>query len=76
MAHNIQYYSLHFTLKMEAAKPSETLISYCVTTQRHSPEDSDLKVTAVKTSDLSLLKLLLGKYVVRIHTSGLLFLES
>jgi hypothetical protein len=29
----------HFTLKMQAAKSSETLVSYHITTRRHDPED-------------------------------------
>jgi hypothetical protein len=33
-----------FTLKMEAARPSETLVSYCNITRRHNPEDLDLKI--------------------------------
>jgi hypothetical protein len=32
---------LNFTLKMEAARASETLVSYHITTQRHNPEDND-----------------------------------
>jgi hypothetical protein len=30
---------LRFTLKMEAARPSETLVSYHITASCHSPED-------------------------------------
>jgi len=33
--------SSHFTLKMEAARSSETLVSYHITTRRHNPEDRD-----------------------------------
>jgi len=32
-----------FTLKMEAARSSETLVSYHITTRRQSPEDHDLR---------------------------------
>jgi len=35
--------TIHFTLKMEAARSSETLVSYCNTTQHHNPEDLDMK---------------------------------
>jgi hypothetical protein len=34
---------VNFTLKMEAAKSSETLISYRRTTWRHNPADWDLE---------------------------------
>jgi len=33
------------TLKMEAARSSETLISYCRTSRRHNPEHPDLNVS-------------------------------
>jgi hypothetical protein len=32
----------HFTLKMEASWPSETILSYCRTTRRHGPKDNVL----------------------------------
>jgi hypothetical protein len=35
---------LHFILKMETTKFSETLVSYHINTRRHSPEYSHLKV--------------------------------
>jgi len=35
--------TIHFTLKMEAARPSKTLVSCHITTWCHNPEDHDLK---------------------------------
>jgi len=32
----------HFTLMTEAARCSDTLVSYCITTQHHNPEDQNL----------------------------------
>jgi hypothetical protein len=37
-------YLYHFTLKMEAARSSEILASYCNTTWHHNPEDLDLNL--------------------------------
>jgi hypothetical protein len=34
--------SIHSTLKMEAARSSETFVSYNITAWRHNPEDHDL----------------------------------
>jgi len=42
-----------FTLKMEAAWSTETLIFYHYTAWRHSPEDLDLNVYRRKTSNLT-----------------------
>jgi len=35
---------LHFTLKVEAARSSEMLISYHITRKNHNPEDYDLNI--------------------------------
>jgi len=34
----------HAALKMEAARTSETLVSYHITTRHHGPEDHDLNI--------------------------------
>jgi len=39
---SVNYLFIIFTLKMEAACPSETLVPYHITTPRHNPEDHDL----------------------------------
>jgi hypothetical protein len=36
--------AVHFTLKMEAARSSETLVSYHITTRRQDSEDLDLNL--------------------------------
>jgi len=41
-----------FTLKMEAANSSETLVSYRNNTRRQNPEDIDSNLHRVKTSNL------------------------
>jgi len=40
---NLIKFSTHFTLKMEAARSFETLVSYHITTRRHNPQDNDFK---------------------------------
>jgi len=39
------YFHLHFTLKMEAVKSSDTLVSHRNAICRHNPEDLDLHHT-------------------------------
>jgi hypothetical protein len=41
-AENVHTNIPNFSLKMEAGRSSETLVSYHITTRRHSPEDLDL----------------------------------
>jgi hypothetical protein len=45
--------SLHSTLKMEAERCSETLVSYCNTAWHHNPENFDIIFTTIKTSNLN-----------------------
>jgi len=40
--------AVHFTLKIEVAWPSRTLVFYCNTTLCHNPEESDMKLLASK----------------------------
>jgi len=42
--------TMHFTLKEDAVRPSETLASYHNTARRHNPEDSTWIFTTVKAS--------------------------
>jgi hypothetical protein len=42
--HAIYPSTFHFTLKMEAARSSKTLVSYHNTTRRHNSEDLDLNL--------------------------------
>jgi hypothetical protein len=47
----------YFTLKMEAGKSSETLVSYRNTTRRHSPEDLDLNLHRRENLNLNWIRL-------------------
>jgi hypothetical protein len=44
LCHSLRGYAASvFTLKVEAAKSSESLMSYHITARRHNPEDCDMK---------------------------------
>jgi hypothetical protein len=46
----------HFTLKMEAAGSSETLVPYHITTSHHHPADLDLKPGSVENKMVTFFK--------------------
>jgi hypothetical protein len=48
-------------LMMEAARTSETLVNFYPTTRRYNPEDSHLRLTAVRTSNHT--------YLFKVHVS-------
>jgi len=47
---------IHFTLKLEAARSTETSVSYCNTTQCHNPEDCSYRFKSHPTDQLTQLK--------------------
>jgi hypothetical protein len=50
--------AIHSTLKIEAARSSETLVTYHKTTRRHGPEDDDLNLHRVPQVSNLLVKIL------------------
>jgi hypothetical protein len=49
-----------FTLKMEAAKPSETSVPFRDTTRRHNPEDLDLNLLRIENLKLRIMAIVTG----------------